>query len=339
MLKSSISPHIHSNQSIERSMWGVNVALLPALIASVYFFGTRSIWIVFFSVVAGVVTEALMQLLFRKPVTILDGAAVVTGILVAFNMPPQIPFYIPVVATVVGLVFAKHLFGGLGNNIFNAALVGRVFVMFAWLPEMTTWNMPLEPHWIYNFNLFNFNLDSITGATKVDGITSATPLAINKLQGMNTIIQYYGSKLNFYKQAFLGNTGGCIGETSELALLIGASYLFWKKIIFPIIPFFFIATVFVMSALMGQDPMFHILSGGLFLGAFFMATDYVTTPLSLKGSIIYGMGCGFLTVLLRLKSGLPEGVSFSILLMNGITPLIDKFIKVKPLGQQKIKGK
>ncbi|MDD5065598.1 MAG: RnfABCDGE type electron transport complex subunit D [bacterium] len=330
MLKTSISPHIHSPQNIEYAMRNVLIAMVPALLASVYFFGVRALWLEIISILTAILAETLMQLLLRKPVTVSDGSAAITGLLVAFNMPPNIPFYVPVVATALGIIVVKQLFGGLGHNIFNPALVGRVFVMFAWLPEMTTWNVPLHPDWIRHFNLFHINLDSIT---------SATPLAVNKLQGMSALVSQFGSKTQLYLQSFLGNTGGCIGETSELAILIGAFYLFSRKVIWPTVPFVYIITVAVLTALMGQDPLFHILSGGLFLGAFFMATDYVTTPMTLSGSLVYAVGLGLLTVILRLKSGLPEGVSFSILLMNGLTPLIDKLIRVRTYGKQSKRGR
>ncbi len=326
MLKISVSPHIHSNQNIKRTMWNVNIALIPALVGSVYFFGMRAFWLAVISVITAVVSEWLIELVLKKKPTIQDGSAVVTGILVAFNMPPSIPFYIPVVATFFAIVIVKHLFGGLGNNIFNPALAGRVFVMFAWTMDMTTWNVPLDPQWFSNFRFFSFHIDSVT---------RATPLAINKLGGIQSLIEQYGSKAGFYKQLFIGNIGGCIGETSALAILIGGTYLLIRRIMKPVIPFIYILTVFTITALAGQDPVFHILAGGLFLGAFFMATDYVTCPFTLKGVLIYAVGCGLITSLLRLKSGMPEGVSFSILLMNALTPLIDRYTKTKVYGKEK----
>ena len=351
MLKTSVSPHIHSNQSIERTMWNVNIALIPVLAASVYFFGMRAFWLVSISVITAVISELLIELVLKKKITISDGSAVVTGILVAFNMPPGIPFYIPVVGTFFAIVIVKHLFGGLGNNIFNPALAGRVFVMFAWTVDMTTWNVPLDPQWFNNFGLFNFNIDSVT---------AATPLAINKLEGFQAVMNSFTNtftnsivvmrnytntaisntitiinKSFVYKQLFIGNVGGCIGETSALAILIGAAYLFARKIMKPVIPFIYILTVFAITSLAGQDPVFHILAGGLFLGAFFMATDYVTCPFTLLGAIIYAVSCGLITSLLRLKGGLPEGVSFSILLMNALTPLIDRYTRTRVYGKGK----
>jgi len=309
-------------------MWNVNIALLPALAASVYFFGVRSLWLVLISVITALISEAVMQILFKKKVTIFDGSAVITGVLVAFNMPPAVPFYVPIIGTMFAIIIVKHLFGGLGNNIFNPALAGRVFVMFAWLPEMTTWNIPLDPAWIQQFDILNFRIDTIT---------AATPLAINKLKGMEGLISEFGSKAAMYKQLFIGNIGGCIGETSALALLAGGLYLMLKKIIIPIIPLLYIVTVFAVTSAAGQDGLFHILAGGLIIGAFFMATDYVASPFTMRGTIIYAIGCGLITALLRLKGGLPEGVSFSILLMNSLTPLIDKYTRVKIYGEKRKK--
>ena len=328
MLKTSVSPHIHSNQSIQRSMWNVNIALVPALLASVYFFGFRSLWLVVISVLTAVLSEYLLEKIFHKTITIQDGSAVITGILVAFNMPPQIPFYIPVVATLFAIVIVKHFFGGLGNNIFNPALAGRVFVMFAWTIEMTTWSAPIDPQW-----LNNLSFQTIAGTA--DAVTSATPLAVNKMYGIQQLITQFGTKIELYKQLFFGRMGGCLGETSALAILAGAVYLFVRRIMAPVIPILFIGTVMAVTAMAGQDPVFHILSGGLILGAFFMATDYVTSPFTLSGMIIYAVGCGLLTSFLRLKSGMPEGVSFSILLMNALTPLIDRYTGIKVYGKGK----
>ncbi len=332
-------------------MWNVNIALIPALAASVYFFGPRALWLVIISVFTAVISEALIEMLFKKEVTIRDGSAVITGILVAFNMPPAVPFYVPIVGTFFAIVIVKHLFGGLGNNIFNPALAGRVFIMFAWLPEMTSWTPPLDPQWINNFSLFNFDINTIT---------TATPLAIHKAGNLHHLIENLGAgtetyrqitaqasndpellksvlatqgKFVLYKQLFFGNTGGSIGETSVLALLIGGLYLTARRVIKLTIPFFYILTVFGITAMAGQDPLFHILAGGLFLGAIFMATDYVTSPFTFKGMLIYTVGCGLLTSLLRLKGGMPEGVSFSILIMNALTPLIDRYTKTKVFGK------
>lgn len=330
MLNISISPHIHSKDSVKRSMWAVNMALLPALIASFYFFGPRAFWLELISIGTAVVCEAVMQILLGRRVTVYDGSAILTGLLVAFNMPPGVPFYVPVIGTAFAIIIVKHLFGGLGNNIFNPALAGRVFVMYAWLQDMTTWHLPLDFSWLEQFRLFHFDMDTVT---------AATPLAVNKLSGMKVLVQQFGSKAALYKNLFIGRVGGCIGETSALALLTGGVYMIIRRIINPLIPFLYISVVFVLTAVFGQDPVFHILAGGLFLGAFFMATDYVSSPLTITGTIIYAVGCGLITVLIRLKGGLPEGVSFSILLMNALVPLIDRYTRLKTYGKQKVSKK
>ncbi len=328
MYNISVSPHIHSKESIPRIMWGVVIALIPALIASIYFFGMRAFWMEISTVFAAVISEIFIKLLLKRPISIFDGSAVLTGLLVAYNMPIGVPFYVPIVGAAFGIIIVKELFGGLGNNIFNPALAGRVFVMFAWLPEMTTWNAPLKSGWWHTG--FNFL------STKIDTVTSATPLAVVKMHGLSDFVSMFTDKADMYWNLFIGNVGGCIGETSALALLIGAVYLFRKKIIYPIIPLTYIGTVFVLTWIFGQDPVFHILAGGLMLGAFFMATDYVTSPITAKGMAIFGIGAGLMTVLLRLKGGLPEGVSFSILLMNTLAPLIDRYTaKRKIYGYKK----
>ncbi len=323
MLKTSVSPHIHSNENITKIMWTVILALVPAILASIYFFGPRAFWMEIVSILTAIITEAGMQKLLKQKITVYDGSAILTGLLVAFNMPPSVPFYVPVVGTFFAIAIVKQLFGGLGYNIFNPALAGRVFVMFAWLPYLTTWNQPLPAEWINHFTLFKFNIDTVT---------SATPLGLIKTKGFQTVLSEFGSKFNLYKNLFIGRCGGCIGETSAVALLLGVLFLFAKRVISWHIPISYILTVFIITFIAGEDPIFHILAGGLFLGAFFMATDYVTSPITKKGMIIYGISCGLITSLLRLKGGLPEGVSFSILFMNALTPLIDRYTQNRIFG-------
>jgi electron transport complex protein RnfD len=315
MYNLSVSPHIHSKFSVTKIMWLVVISLIPILIASIYFWGLKSLLIEIVSVVTAISSELFMNLILRKRITILDGSAVITGLLVAFNMPAGVPLYVPIVASAFAIIIAKQLFGGLGYNIFNPALAGRVFVFFAWLPLMTTFYNP-----ILNSKEF---------------ITSATPLGISKLQGFDALIAKYGTKILLYKDLFIGNIPGCIGETSKLAILIGALILFATRVISWHIPFSYILTVGIVSYIFKQDPIFHILSGGVFLGAFFMATDYVTSPITKKGKIVFGILCGILTMLLRLKSGMPEGVSFSILFMNALVPLIDRYFKNRIYGAKR----
>jgi electron transport complex protein RnfD len=256
------------------------------------------LFIILFSVLSAVLTEGIIQKFLKKPLTILDGSAVITGLLLGLILPPTVPIWIPISGAVFAIAIGKHVFGGLGFNIFNPALVGRAFLVASWPLLMTKWISP-------------------------DGITGATPLGILKLEGIKAV---------GYSQLFFGNISGSIGETSALALLIGALFLFYKKIISWRIPSIYIGTVFLLTLIFGKDPLFYILSGGLFIGAFFMATDYVTSPITKNGKLIFGFGCGLLTVIIRLYSGLPEGVMYSILLMNALTPLIDRYTAPKPFG-------
>jgi electron transport complex protein RnfD len=228
--------------------------------------------------------------------------------LLAFCLPPTVPLWIPVIGGVFAMAVVKHAFGGLGFNIFNPALMARAFLLTSWPVLMTTWVRPF------------------------DAVTSATPLAVAKIQGLNALIESAGSNLEVYKSLFFGSVGGSLGETSAFVLILGGVFLIWRKVITWHTPVTYISTVVLLSLLTGQDILFQILSGGLMLGAFFMATDYVTTPLTSKGKIIFGVGCGVITMVIRIYGGLPEGVSYSILIMNAFTPLIDRHTKTKPKG-------
>jgi len=302
------SPHIHKKESISRIMWTVVISLIPAGIAGVIIFGMDALWITLVSVVAAVLTELILGLWAKKKITILDGSAVITGILLAFNLPSGVPLWLPIVGAIFSIAIGKQVFGGLGQNIFNPALVGRVFLMASWPKYMTTFVKP-----------FNY-----------DAITSATPLAILKEGKILEHISYW--------DLFLGKHSGSIGEVCILALLIGAAILLIKGYISWQIPASFILTtagftyVFGASQLFHGDWLFHILSGGLILGAFFMATDYVATPLTAKGQLIFGIGCGLFTAIIRLWGGYPEGVSYAILMMNAATPFIDRYTKNRIYG-------
>lgn len=296
----SISPHIKDKDNVNKIMWYVIAALLPAAGVGVYFFKARALWIIILSVFFAVLTEFIIQKLTKQKVTIKDGSAVLTGLLLALILSPLVPFWIPVLGAIFAISIGKMVFGGLGHNIFNPALVGRAFLVVSWPALMTKWLL-------------------------VDGTTGATPLGLLKLEGIKTA----------YLNLFLGNIGGTIGETSAVALLAGALFLFYKKIIDWRIPATYIGTVFIFALIFRQDPIFHILAGGLLIGAFFMATDYVTSPITKNGKLIFGFGCGFLTIILRLFSGYPEGVMFSILLMNAVVPLIERYTKLKPFGYRK----
>jgi len=301
ILITTSSPHIHSGESISRIMFSVAIALLLPTFAGIYFFGFRALGLVIVTSIAAILTEAIFQRLRNKPITISDGSALVTGMLLALNLPPGLPYWMAVVGAVVAISLGKQIYGGLGANPFNPALIGRVFLMITFTTPMTTWINP------------------------VDGTTGATPLALMKMEGISTD----------YVKLFFGNVGGSLGETSAFLIIIGGLYLIYKGYVDWCIPASYLGSVAILSAILGQDPVFHLLSGGLMLGAFFMATDMVTTPLSRLGKMIFGIGAGFFTVLIRLYGGYPEGVSFSILLMNAFTPLINRFTVPKIYGEVK----
>jgi electron transport complex protein RnfD len=304
----SISPHLHKDESVKKIMWIVVLSLIPTGIAGIFIFGLSALWVTMLGVISAVVTEGILQVLTKRRVTALDGSAVLTGLLLAYNLPPDVPFWLPIVGSVFAIAIGKQVFGGLGQNIFNPALVGRVFLMASWPRYMTTFTKPLN----------------------YDAITSATPLAMIKEGKVIENISYL--------DLFLGKRGGCIGEVCILALLIGATFLFVKGYISWHIPMPYIITVGLLTYIFGPkglfsgDWIFQILSGGLILGAFFMATDYVTSPLTRKGQIIFGIGCGLITAVIRLWGGYPEGVSYAILMMNAATPVIDRYTKNRIYG-------
>lgn len=331
----SATPHLRDRTDVSAIMRSVIIALLPALIGAIYYFGVRAIWIIALSVLTCVVTEGIIQRLSRKTLTIGDGSAVVTGILLAFNLPSGISWWIPVLGGVFAIAVGKMAFGGIGYNPLNPALLGRVFLLFSFPVQMTaTWQKP-------------------TGFPGLDARTTATPLNILKenavilmnrgqysIDTVNAAMSKIGDLNASIVDLFLGNRSGCIGETSVLLLLIGAVYLLYKRYIGWKIPFAYIATVGVLTWIFGgyqglfTGPwLFHILSGGLFLGAFFMATDMVTSPITFRGRILYGIGCGVFTVVIRLFGGFPEGVSFAILLMNLTVPLLDRYSKPAVFGK------
>jgi len=317
----TISPHIKDKETTSLIMWTVTATLLPSLIMGTYYFGLKATFIVFMAIVSSVSSEYLYQKFMNKKITVSDGSAFLTGLLLGLNLPPSIPFYIPVIGSSFAIIVAKQLFGGLGYNIFNPALIGRAFLLASFPRLMTTWTQP------------------VAFLTQIDAKTTATPLSILKESGESKLIEIFGSKLDLYSQLLIGNRSGCIGETSIIALLLGATYLFYKKYITWHIPISYILTAGILawifgnpSQLFGGDPILHILSGGMIIGAFYMATDYVTSPALKKGQILFGIGCGFLTMLIRLKGGYPEGVMFAILIMNCFSPLIDRSFKTKVFG-------
>jgi len=312
----SIGPHVRDRISTGRIMWAVNLSLIPAGAAGVFIFGLKSLFIIITSVAAAVISEIIILAARKKDIgTVCDGSAVLTGLLLAYNLPPGAPLWLPVAGSFFAIVIAKQVFGGLGHNIFNPALAGRAFLMVSWPLYMTTWR---NPRWA------------------ADAVTGATPLAAAKHNALGILENISTWDL------FTGNKSGCIGEICVIALLIGAAYLFFKNYITWHIPLTYIATVAFMSwlfagrsGLFSGDAVFYTLSGGLILGAFFMATDYVTSPLSAKGKIVFGIGCGLLTFVIRKFAGYPEGVSYAILIMNAATPLIDRYTFPKWFGWRK----
>lgn len=302
------SPHIYKKESIPKIMWAVVISLIPTGIAGVIIFGLDALWVTLVATAAAVLTELVLQIWSKKKITIFDGSAVITGILLAFNLPPNVPLWLPMVGAIFSIAIGKQVFGGIGQNIFNPALVGRVFLMASWPKFMTTFAKP-------------FTYDAVVGAT---------PLAALKEGKLLEHISYL--------DLFLGKRGGCIGEVCILALLIGAAFLLIKGYISWHIPATYILTtaiftyIFGASKLFTGDWLFHILSGGLVLGAFFMATDYVATPLTAKGQFIFGVGCGLLTAIIRIWGGYFEGASYAILMMNAATPFIDRYTKTRIYG-------
>ncbi len=307
----SSSPHLRDNDTTSRIMLDVVIALIPAAAAGVWFFGFRALLVLVTTVFSCVVSEYLACRVLKKDQTISDFSAIVTGMLLGMNLPPEIPLWIAAVGGAIAIVIVKQLFGGIGQNFMNPALAARVFLMVSWPVQMTKWTFP-------------------------DTVSTATPLALIKKGSEAAQGAFPG-----YLDLFMGNVAGCIGETSALALLIGAAYLLYRRVITIEIPAAFIGTTALMTFVFGGDQIFsgdfiyHILSGGLILGAFFMATDYSTSPVTRKGRLIMGIGCGLITAVIRLYANYPEGVSFSILLMNIATPLIDRFTVPRSFGGEK----
>jgi electron transport complex protein RnfD len=312
------SPHARNTESVRKVMATVIVALIPAVVAGTIFFGLRALAVMAASVAACLIFEGLAVKVAGKPVkeTLLDGSAIITGLLVAMNLPSNLPFWMVIVGALVAVVLGKHVYGGLGNNPFNPALVARVFLLISFPTAMTSWPV----------------------AMGTDAVTAATPLGVLQMEGPVAALASAS-----YLDLLVGNVGGCLGETSALALLLGGIILLVRRVISWEIPVTFIATVFIFTTitwLVAPDkhinPLWHILSGGVMLGAWFMATDMVTSPVTRKGMLLFGAGCGFFTCIIRLWAGYPEGVSFAILIMNGLVPLIDRYLAPTKFGAQKM---
>ncbi len=316
------APHVRTDDSVRKIMIDVLIALMPAVIGAVIFFGWYSLIMCIIGAFFAEFLEIFIVRILRKQKNFKpDGSATVTGLLLALNLSPIAPWWLILIGVMVAIGVAKQAFGGIGQNFFNPALVGRAFLLMSFPTYMTTWVAPKIP-----FSKMPW-----------DVVTSATPLGILKEQGFSKAIESSG-----YWNLFIGNVGGCIGETSALLLLIGFAYLVVRKRVTLTVPSTYIGTVFLVASVMYLinperfgSPLFHILSGGLFLGALFMATDMVTSPMTLKGQAIFGVGCGVITMVIRLFAGYPEGVSLSILIMNGLVPLIDRATKPRVFGEVK----
>lgn len=291
-LKVSSSPHVKDKTSVNKIMWSVVMALIPAVIAAVVFFGLQSLSIIIVSIAGAVITEFLFLKARDKEITLNDGSAVLTGLLLALTLPPRFPLWGVLVGSVVAIALGKQVFGGLGYNPFNPALVGRAFLLAAYPVLMTTWEF--------------------------DGVSGATPLNEGGA---------------FYWRLFTGNIMGSLGETSSLALLLGAAYLIYKGYLNWRIPAGMVGTVFILTLIFGSNPVFHLFAGGLILGAFYMATDMVTSPVTKKGRWIFGIGAGLIVTIIRLWGGYPEGVMYGILLMNTTVPLLDRYTRPRVLGE------
>jgi len=328
LLTVSGSPHVHSHQNVKSIMYGVVVAMIPAIFVSVYFFGPDAARVIFISVVACLFFEwSIQKYLLKGPVTINDGSAIVTGVLLAFNVPSNLPAWMIVIGALVSIGIAKMSFGGLGKNPFNPALIGRVFLLISFPVQMTSWPIPKA--------MFDVSI--------TDAITGPTTLGILKegISAGKTVQELMGtSGFPGYMNDLIGAQGGSLGEISAIALLLGAIYMFLRRIITWHIPLAYIGSAVIFSGILWLidptkyiDPAMHLLAGGMILGVFYMATDMVSSPMSAKGQLVFGVGAGLLTIMIRIWGAYPEGVSFAILIMNAFTPLINKTFKPKRFGE------
>ncbi len=318
------SPHVHGEMTVRSIMWGVVIALIPAFMVSCWYFGISALLVTAIAVFSCVAFEFIIQkyVMHQEP-SVSDGSAVITGLLLAFNVPSSLPWWQIIIGSLVAIGIAKMSYGGLGKNPFNPALAGRVFLLISFPVDMTNWPLPIQ-NW--------FTFDALTGPTALGTLKEG-------LANGETLSQL-SVKLPTYTNLFIGQVGGSLGEVSAIALIIGGIYLLYRKIITWHIPVSYILTVVFFTGILWLinpelyiDPIFHILAGGLLLGAIFMATDMVTSPMSFNGMLVYGLGCGVLTVLIRVWGSYPEGVSFAILIMNAVVPLINKGFKPAKFGK------
>jgi len=327
LLKVSGSPHVYTDNSVKKIMYGVIYAMVPALLVSIYFFGLDAVRVTLLSVVLCLLVEFLIQkYILKTEITITDGSAMITGILLAFNVPSNLPWWIILIGAIVSIGVGKMSFGGVGKNIFNPALVGRVFLLISFPVQMTSWPVP-KP---------------LGGTALTDAVTGATPLGIMKegLAAGRTVQDIMPEIPDYVQQMMIGFQGGSMGEVSAFALILGAIYMLYRKIITWHTPGAFIGSVVVFSGILWLvdpsqfvDPLFHLITGGMILGVFYMATDMVSSPMSPKGQLIFGAGAGILTILIRVFGAYPEGVSFAILIMNAFVPIIDRGFKPKRFGE------
>lgn len=323
--KVSISPHIKSSESVGKIMWTVVACLIPPLILSIFVFGIQVLFIAAVSVASCVAVEAASQKALGRKVTIKDGSAALTGLLIAFVIPPGVSPFLPVLAAVFAIYIGKHVLGGIGYNFFNPALLGRAFLLASFPVAMTSaWLPPIEPGAIFSYL-----------GSSIDAVSTATPLAVMKEQGMAAFTDTFGEGASLYTSFFLGWRPGCIGETSGFLMVLGGAFLLYKRYITWHIPVSVLGTIALLTWIFGGDsyfsgdPLLAVLSGGALLGAIYMATDYVTSPSNRKSQILYGIGIGALTVLIRLKGGYPEGICYAILLMNPLSTVLDGWFKQK----------
>jgi len=329
----SVSPHVRKGTTTSQIMWTVSASLTPVMLLSIYNFGLRALFLTLASVISCVVVEAISQKALGRPVSSKDGSAVLTGILMAFVIPPGVPYWLPAIGAVAAIFINKELMGGLGFNVWNPALVGRalltasfpVYMTAAWIPSRAVSHVPIDQY--------------VWGG--LDAVSTATPLYVLRHYGIDALTQQFGSIGTIYQNFFVGFKPGCIGETSAVLILLGGLFLLLRGIITWHIPVSTIASVAVMSWIFGGNtwfsgnPLVHVLSGGVMLGAFYMATDYVSSPTVKPGQIVFGIGVGVLTVVIRLWGGYPEGVCYAILLMNCLTPALEDWFKPKRFAPPK----
>lgn len=319
------SPHNYGKETIKSLMYGVIIALIPTLAVSLYFFGLGALIVILTAVASAMLFEYLIsKFLLKKEPTLTDGSAIITGLLLAFNVPSNLPVWIIIIGSLVAIGIGKMTFGGLGNNPFNPALVGRVFLLVSFPVPMTSWPTPIASRMQY--------LDAVTGATPLGIIKEG----VKNGEKVSALMEHIPSHM----QLFIGNMGGSLGEVAGLAILLGLVYMLYKKVITWHIPLSMLGTITIFTAILWfvnpdkyADPLFHLLTGGVLLGAVFMATDYVTSPMNTKGQLIFGIGIGILTVVIRVAGAYPEGVSFAILIMNAFVPLINMYVKPKRFGE------